>query len=267
MQSPFFFRHLGVLLVVLANLFLSVRLLQRSSVPASAAQVSLPIGVMVRGATLVYGALSLMVALLALVLFCTIEVFSESRLSWQHNARWSEIRVGMTQQEVLSKLGEPFPRLASETPVAGPEEQFVYKLYPLGALDGSIIAFHRNAGGGMRVAYTSPDAESLARGRAEWFPQGYARSQYRDTISQAACVLALLGIILLGVASLFPFGVHANAYSWPLYTPLLALVLGLIYEVSGPRGWRYDLMLLYPLYALILIAWVIRLSPLLRGRS
>ncbi len=80
-------------------------------------------------------------------------------------------------------------------PVAGPEKQFVYKLYPLGALHGSIIVFHRIAGGGMTLAYTSPDAEGMARERAEWFPQGYARSQYRDTISQAECVLALLRII------------------------------------------------------------------------
>ena len=48
----------------------------------------------------------------------------------------------------------------------------------------------------MTLAYTSPDAEGMARERAEWFPQGYARSQYRDTISQAECVLPLLGIIL-----------------------------------------------------------------------
>ena len=75
-----------------------------------------------------------------------------------------------------------------------------------------------------------------------------------------------LGIILLGVATLVPFGVHAGAYSWTLYIPLLTLLLGVTSEACGQRGWRYHLMLLSPLYALILIGWAARLIPLLRAR-
>ncbi len=267
MQSPFFWRNLGVLLLVLANLALSVRLMQLNGAPASPAQSSVAVGVILRGATLVYATLSLIVAVVTLILFCTLEVFSGSRASWQRNARWSEIHEGMTQPEVLSRLGEPFQRLSSETSSGGPEEQFVYQLYPLGSLDGSVVAFHRDANGGMTVAYKSPDNEALARGRAEWLPQGYARSRYRDTIRESAYILVFLGIILLGVASLLPFGVRAGVYSWTLYTPLLTVVLGLIYEAGGPRGWRFDLMLIYPVYAVILIAWAVRLIPLLRGRA
>ncbi len=267
MQSPFFWRNLGVLLLVLANLVLSVRLMQLNGAPTSPTQSTVAVGVILRGATLTYAALSFIVAFVTIILFLTLEVFSGSRASWQRNARWSEIREGMTQPEVLHQLGEPFQRLSSEAPSTGPEEQFAYQLHPLGPLDGAVVAFHRDASGGMTVAYKSPDNEVQARGRAEWVPGGYARSRYRDTIRESALILAFVGIILLGVASLFPFGVRAGAYSWTLYIPLLALVLGLIHEACGPRGWRYDLMLIYPLYAVILIGWAVRLVPLLRGRA
>ena len=267
MQSPFFWRNLGVLLLVLANLVLSVRLVQLHGVPASPAQDSVAIGVILRGATLAYATLSLIVALVTILLFCILEVFTGSRASWQRNARWGEIHDGMTQQEVRNRLGEPFQRRTSETSSVDLEEQFVYRLYPLGELDGSVVAFHRDSSSTMTVAYKSPDNDGLARGRAEWIPRGYTRSQYRDTIKEPLYILAFLGIILLSVASLFPFGVRAGAYSWTLYTPLLALLLALIYEACGPRGWRYDLMLIYPLYAIILIGWAVRLIPLLRTRA
>ena len=262
MQSPFLWRNIGVLLLVLANVALSVRVMQHYAMPTG----SLPVGIMLRGLTLSYAMLSLIVALVAILLFCAIEVFSESRASWQRNARWGQIHDGMTQQEVLGLMGEPFQRHLSETSSTGPEEQFVYRLYPLASPDGSAVGFRRDPGGAMTVAYKSPDDDGLARGRAEWIPRGYSRSRYRDAIREPLVILAFLGIILLGVATLVPFGVRAGAYSWTLYIPLLTLLLGVIYEACGQGGWRYDLMLLYPLYALILIGWAVRLIPLLRIR-
>ena len=265
MQSPFFWRNLGALLLVLANLALCGRLLLHG-VPAGPAPGPVAIGVILRGIALSYATLSLIAALITILLFCTLEVFSGSRASWQRNARWSEIHEGMTQPEVLRTLGEPFQRLSSETSSTGSEVQFGYQLHPLGMQDGAAIIFQAAPGGALTVTLKSPDDEDQARVNADWVPDGYTGSRYRGTITDTAYMLSFLGIMLLVVATVLPFGVRAGVYSWTLYLPLLALVLGLIYEARGPTGWRYDLLLLYPAYAIILIGWAVRLIPLLRTR-
>jgi len=223
-------------------------------------------GVILRGTTLLYATLSLVVTCVAILLFCVLEVFSESRETWRRSSRWSEIHEGMTQQEVLSRLGEPFQRLPAEPSSGGREEEFVYQLHPLDALDGGGLAFSRNVAGEMTLSSKSPDDVSWKRRRSEWVPRGYSRLRYRQTIVETATILAFGGIILLGVLTLLPFGAKAGVYSWTLYTPLLALLLGVIYEIGASRGWRFDLMLLYPVYAVILIGWAVRMMPLVRAR-
>ena len=266
MQSPFFWRNLGVLLLVLANLALSVRLLLHGALP-SPTPGPVAIGVILRGFALTYATLSLVAALIAILLFCILELLPESRATWTRSAKWSEIRPGMTPQEVIDLLGEPFQRSTVGDSSTGSEVQFGYQLHPLGLRDGAAVIFQAVPGAAMTVTLKSPDDESLARITGNWIPGGYTGSRYRGTITEAASILSFLGIMLLVVATMLPFGARAGASSWTLYIPLLALVLGLIYEARGPRGWRYDLMLLYPLYAIILIGWMVRLIPLLRGRA
>lgn len=267
MQSPFFWRNLAVLLVVLANLVLCGRLLQLHGLAAGPGTGSVATGVILRGSTLLYATLSVIVALVAILLFCLLEVFSDSRQTWERSARWGEITAGMSQQDVLDRLGEPFQRLPSQSSAGGAEEQFVYQLHPLGAHDAGAVGFRRVVAGPMLLTDKFPDDAAWARGRAEWIPSGYTRVRYRETIVQAASVISLGGLLLLGLGSVLPLGVRAGMSSWTLYIPLLALLLGLIYEAGAPRGWRFDLLLVYPVFAVILIGWAVRLVPLLRAHS
>jgi hypothetical protein len=262
MQSPFFWRNLLVLLLVLANLVLSGRLLQQSGFLTGTPST----GVLLRSGAMAYATLSLLAALIGMLLFGILEVFSDSRTTWQRSARWGELRPGMTEAEVVGLLGEPFQRLSSNATSSGPELQFGYRLHPLGMADGAAVIFQPSPEGAMTLASKSPDDAGWARGREEWIPGGYTAARYRETIGEAASLLSFTGIMLLAILTLIPFGTPQGARSWALYLPLIALLLGVVYEARGPRGWRYDLMLLYPAYALILIGWLVRLIALVRAR-
>ena len=84
-------------------------------------------------------------------------------------------------------------------------------------------------------------------------------------LGAAAGVLVFILLLNFGVYAIAAIGA-LTGLGCSLLSQRRSLLLGVIYEACGQGGWRYDLMLLYPPYALILIGWGVRLIPLLRAR-
>jgi hypothetical protein len=272
MRSPFFWQNLGVLLLVVANFALGVWLFFSRKVRDAVGRLPLPLPLLIRAPVVLYAFASCFVLLMALQLFYFFEVDARSRECWQRSARWAQVQKGMTGQQVVQILGEPYPRDRWGNDNV---ERYFYQLHPLGLSDGYVISLKDDPNGGeARVVDKSPtDAERLSRPEPllphdTWSYPYFSDSQ---TITDMSTITAFGGILVLALFAVIPFPLRAGWYSWTLYAPLVAFMLAIIYEIPQKGGWRFDWLLLFPAYVLILLGWVIRLIIVIvkssRGQS
>src|SRR5688572_25103070 len=90
----------------------------------------------------------------------------------------------------------------------------------------------------MKVANKYPGDERVLGYLAEWKSPVYTHRTLRGEISDLAWLISFGGLILLALASIIPFGLHNGWNSWTLYTPLIALMLGIVYEMNIGNVWR-----------------------------
>ncbi len=245
MSSPFLWRHVGLLLLAAVNLAVSLVVLVRAPGPDS----PLWLGAVLRGASVLWAAVSLLAFGVAAILFFVVEVSPDARACWARRAAWETIRPGMKREEVLQLLGEPFR--AGDTLVPEAKEQLEYGLHALGPLDEGAVFLDGN---GVVVSKLPPGSAAT-----EWLPDRATR-ELREMV-----FVGNLGLLaLLTLATFVPVGA-ASFRSWTLYTPLVALLLGVVYELTrSPGGWRFDLFFTVPAYLVVGAGGLLRLLFLVR---
>jgi hypothetical protein len=250
-SSPFLVRHLALLLLATANLALSLFVLVRAPGPDS----PLWLGVVARGAGVVYAIVSILAFAIAAIFFFFLELDPDARACWARRAVWDTILPGMKREEVLERLGKPFS--AGDTLCPGAKEQLSYGLHALGALDEGAVFLDGNGA----VVSTSPDAASFSEWKKEWGPR---LGRVADTFRESTWFVSVVLILILTLATFTPMG-SSSFRSVFLYTPLVALLLGTVYELTrGGGGWRYDLLFTVPAYLVIGAGWLLRLVLLAR---
>ena len=245
MSSPFLWRHVAILLLAAVNLAVSLVVLVRAPGPDS----PLWLGAVLRGASVLWAAASLLAFGVAASIFFVLEVSPDARACWARRAAWETIRPGMKREEVLHVLGEPFR--AGDTLVPEAKEQLEYGLHALGPLDEGAIFLDGN---GVVVSKLPPGSAG-----PEWLPARPTRD-----LRETAFVVNLGLLALLTFATFVPVGA-ASFRSWTLYTPLAAILLGTVYELTrSPGGWRFDLFFTVPAYLVVAAGWLLRLVLLVR---
>jgi hypothetical protein len=252
--SPFFWRHFGILLLVFANFALSLFAAQRAR--ASFSQSALTRSVLARAGSVAYLAGSTLILLLGVSMFIELELSEHAQSCWKTNRDWAKVKLGMTRRQVVQILGDP------------PANSFgndQYSLHPFeyfGAYIFYDVTTEESAHGlrndNSKVTEKQP-AESV-----DWIPNGI-HGAYQRQLASDAMPLCFLGLIVLAVASVIPMSLQAGANSWMLYLPLVAILFVVIYEWNVTAGWRFDLMLLYPIYLVILGAWSLRLWKVVKA--
>ena len=252
MSSPFLWRHVGLLLLATVNLAVGLAVLVRAPGPES----PLWLGVVVRGAGVLWAAASLLAFGVAAILFFVLEVSPDARACWARRAAWETIRPGMKRSEVLQVLGEPFR--AGSTLIPEAKEELGYRLHAFGRPDEGGVFLDANG----IVVSKLPDDETWAVEKTEWRPR---RGSVESTFTDSAWFLSALLLLLLTLATFTPVGA-SSFRSVFLYTPLVAVLLGTVYELTrGGAGWRFDLYLVVPAYVAIGAGWLLRLVFLIRS--
>ena len=203
--TPFFWRHLIILLCVAANFVLSVAIVRKTG--SSFRSSALLRSVALRSVSVAYLTGSLVVLLAAIALFAEIETGEHAARCWAVHRAWSTVRPGMTPPQVVELLGKP-----KEVRF---EEHYLYQLHPLwGAHEGAVSFSGASADGTLasnaKVVHKSPETEP------DWIPPGAARS-FRSAITENALVISALLLPVVAVVSLIPFRLRAGASAWILY--------------------------------------------------
>jgi hypothetical protein len=189
---------------------------------------------------------SLIAAATALLLFLLIFVAVSGALLVDFPGRhaagnWASVQPGMSRVQVEAILG---------IPVESSDDSYFYDLYPLPGLEGT-IEFASVKGGVLSVNPREISPFWTSEATRTWL-----RQQYRDI----ATGFGLIALPLLALVSIVPY-----PRTWhPLYYPVAATVWGTLYESAQTGGWRFDLLLFVPLYAVIAIAWLVRAMLLRR---
>jgi hypothetical protein len=250
MFSPFVGRNAALVLLLAANLGASLRVLA-----AAPPNEPLALGIALRALSVSYAAASCFVFVIGALAFCAVELSSDGRACSRASAGWAGIHPGMKVEAVVERLGPPRQRGTSLVAA----EQLGFKLHPLGSYEEGIVDVKADG----TVASKLPDDEAWAARGAEWIPSGTGRSVFLSEIRDMAALVALAGLLALAVAAIVPFGARGGWRSWTLYTPIAAVAFATIYESGREGGWRYDRFLTFPMYALILAGWLVRLAGVL----
>ncbi len=74
------------------------------------------------------------------------------------------------------------------------------------------------------------------------------------------------GLAVLAALSVVPWRLRERRNRWTLWLPAAALALYLAYETTMPARWdiRLDLLLIFPLLLIVVLAWLVRLVLLRR---
>jgi hypothetical protein len=224
-MGPFALRHFAILLAFAAHLGASVAVaLQVESMGA-------------RVACTAWVTVAAMAFLVALVEVAGLELGEHARACWRRERDWARVQIGATRREVIALLGPP----VSESF----EVNAFYALHPLCSLHPGTVTFD-GPGDQARVVSKRP------LGRVEWRPPGFEHA-LREGVVGDVHVLAALGLVALAIASSIPVASVALTC-----LPVAALVLVLLYEKTATPGWRFDACLLFPIGAIILGAWLVR---------
>ena len=269
MNSPFFWRNLGILFIVVANFVFAIKVLLSKKGRSDFSDRPVASRIALRAISIIYITTSFIILVIAGILFYSYEWSADAQKSWKNSRKWADVKVGLTQQEVVQILGPPDRNGKESAPFFVSEGADDVYIYPMGLIqvEGGMIEFKIDTASAlkeMRVISKFPDDEIMSRHLAEWRPNEYTESMLSHNISDLACVISFVGLVLLALASLIPWGLRNGWYSWTLYTPLIALNFGSIYEMNITAGWRFDLFLLLPVYALIIACWLYRLMKAVR---
>lgn len=245
-------RHIGLLLVALANLALAVFWYFRAQTGFS--RMPLIAGISLRMASVLYLTLSVFVIWLAFCAFDMLELSDRARLCWRNHQQWQTLRIGMTRAEVVRRLGEP-------TSVGNADQ---YPIHPLDFRNAAL--FYEDSGNPEQRRPESRLVERLPDGPVEWLPPG-AVDAARNDLHLAAKALAFIGILIFGVISLIPFRLQAGWNSSMLYLPVAIALCAVLYEMGEKGGWRFDLFLLMPAYLTVAITWLVRVIIVVRARA
>jgi hypothetical protein len=273
MHSPFFWRNVGLLLLVAAHFVFAVKVLLwlkgRSDFTGDFTRRPTGWGPARRAFSLLYVTASFIILLIAGLLFYEYEGSAEARESWKNSRQWAQVKIGATPPDVVRLLGPPRRSGKDWTPYFIDEDTddvFIFQI-DLIQMDGGMIEFQidpTSPSKELRVSSKYPSDEIMLRCLTEWGPPEYTYRLLRRGASDSALLISFGGLILLALASLMPFGLRHGWNSWTLYTPFLALMLGTIYEMNVGAGWRFDYFLLVPLYAVVLGCWLFRLVKAVR---
>lgn len=228
MHSPYFWRNLILLLLTAANVVVSVMVVRRVR------------GIGRTAGAMLYFTLACVVLLLCLSIFDTLETSAEAEACWRRNSLWAQVRPGMTTPQVKQLLGEP----------SGAGFGFTYRLHPLSYGEGSIQFDDKGTVTGKHPLQGAP-----------WLTPGWT-SRYLSHAKDDLQPIGFLGLGLLALVSIIPLRMRSGVSSWQLYTPVIALVLGALYEATMQGGWRFDWFFLFPAYAVILLAWLVRVRAI-----
>lgn len=259
MSSPFLLYNIGVLLLVISAFLIGIYLLFSKKVKIFLIRYPIFLQVLFRAFTVIYAAFLAIVLLITIGLFMEIEVSTDSRACWKRNYEWKNIQIGMTQKEVIQILGEPLRR----DDWSG--LRYSYERHPLDYISLADVTFDPNSAPNledMKVISKYPDDARMAEDLSEWLPyRSFAYDTALKAISSGSAGFSFLGLIILAIISLIPFSLRDKWTSRMLYIPLVTMLFGFIYEHHqvAASAWRFDLFFIYPLYAVILIAWLIRL--------
>lgn len=268
MHSPFLWRHVGILLIVVANFACSAKVLVSQKGRSDFSSRPTVLGIALRAVSIFYAVASLLMLLIASLLFYSYEWSAEAREFWKHSRKWANVTVGMTSQEVVQILGPPWGSGKERAPRfigKDTDDVYVYQMDLIQA-EGGMIEFKIDSTSAlheMRVTDKFPDDERIAtimRHLAAWEPPAYTSAILSREIADLVFLISGGGLILLAIASMKPFSLRNGWNSWTLYTPLIALMLGMVYEMNSGGGWRFDLYYLLPVYALIIGCWFFRLG-------
>lgn len=260
MSSPFLIYNIGVLLFVIIAFVIGYYLLFSKKVKTFLSHYSIFLQIIFRAFTIIYTAFLSIVLLVTIVFFLDIEISTESRECWKRNYAWKNIQIGMTQKEVVQILGEPF----RQEDWSG--LRYSYKRHPLGYDSWADVTFDSNSASDvqdMKVIFKYPDDARMTQDLSEWLPhqQSFEYLTAFRRISSGSASLSFIGLIILAILSLIPFSLRDKWTSRMLYIPLITILFGVVYEHHqvAASAWRFDLFFIYPLYAVILIGWLIRL--------
>jgi len=266
MNSPFFWRNLGILFIVVANFVFIIKVLLSQKRRSDFSGRPIASKIILRAISILYVTTSFIILLLAVIVFYSYEWSDDAQQSWKNSRKWADVKVGQTQQEVVQILGSPDRSGKESAPFFVDKDVDDVYIYPMSRIrvEGGLIEFKNDSLKEMRVISKYPDDEIMSRYLADWDPPDYIANMFSRNISELACVISFVGLVLLALASLIPWGLRNGWYSWTLYTPLIALNFGSIYEMNITAGWRFDLFLLLPVYALIIACWLFRFVKAVR---
>ncbi len=76
------------------------------------------------------------------------------------------------------------------------------------------------------------------------------------------------GLAVLAALSVVPWRLRERRNRWTLWLPAAALALYLAYETTMPARWdiRLDLLLIFPLLLIVVLAWLVLPALLRHGR-
>lgn len=174
--------------------------------------------------------------------------------------------MGLTEPEVEQILGQPYRRGKDSAPYFVDEDTDDVSTYQMNLMrfDEAMVEFKIDSMKVERVIDKYPANETVHRYLTEWKTSEEACRMLTLEILMSTAAFTYVGLILLTLASLLPLGTRNGLKSWTLYTPLMALVFFELHIMSREEGWHYDFFDLYPMCALILGVWGLRLFHLVK---
>ncbi len=258
MSSPFLIYNIGVLMFVITAFVVGLYLIFSNKANTFLSRYSIFPQVLFRAFTIIYTAFLAIVLFNTVLFFVDIEVSNRSRECWKRNYEWKNVQVGMTQKQVVQILGQP----SRQDNWSG--LRYSYERHPLDYISMTEVTFDPNSAttvDNLKVISKYPDDTRMAEDLSEWLPHqpGFAYDNALERISNISAPFAFFSLVILAILSLIPFNLRDKWTARMLYIPLATLVFVVVYEHHQADGWRFDLFLLYPLYAVILICWLVRL--------
>jgi hypothetical protein len=252
MKSPFFWKNLCLVLLVVANFGLTVWLIWRYPRPAfTAGSVVGP--VLLRTLSVMYATVAFLLVMFVVPEFCDAEFSEQAQTCWKRQRDWVRIQPGMTKTQVLEILGP-----AEYSDVWYDLDRNKYRLNPQQSDESASVSFSIVPTGSAEEAKVVEKYPADDRALAFDYFQTYSLDALKTHFSFMALPVSFIGIVLLALVSLLPVWPLTDSTSLSLYLPAAALVLCIAYETAQKGGWRFDLYMLFPAYGVIGVAWLLR---------
>jgi hypothetical protein len=261
MNSPFLFQNTVVLLLLISVFAVSLYLLLSKNIGDYICNRSKILLVLYRAATSVVLSASLIVLLSGIWLFYIIEINDVSRDCWKRSYQWHTIVPGMQYAQAAEIMGNPSGTLKYQN-----GEQSVYCISPINGLDSGTIIFSRNPNEPeLKILSKTPDDQTVLENLRVWIPDKSSKTyaNYAEIISDSSAFCAFYGLLGLAVLTFYPFKMSELSTLRMLYAPLAALVLKAIYDSHQTSVWDFELFSAAPLFTIIIIGWIVRLSIIL----